>query len=256
MKYCMNCGKQLPDDAKFCISCGTPVREESSKRRVEQAGTIYKCPNCGEVLESMTAICPACGYEIRNVKAVSSVQSFADKLAAIEAEEMPETDNNSIMKKVFGRDLRETPKRLEETRQEFDKQKLARKVNLIKNFPIPNTKEDLTEFAFLISTNLQDVSELVLRPVWISKLEQVYQKAKILMPNDPAFARISALYVDIKKKSRRKSTVTFSIIGGLFLFMLLRAGFESNPVLTGIITTVVIGLIVTIVVLKRRKEKN
>ena len=42
MKYCMNCGKQLPDDAKFCIDCGTPVNAESSKRRVEQAGTVYK----------------------------------------------------------------------------------------------------------------------------------------------------------------------------------------------------------------------
>lgn len=254
--YCRNCGKQLPDDAKFCVDCGTPVKEGPSKKRVEQAGTIYKCPNCGEVLESMTAICPACGYEIRNVTAVSSVQSFSDKLAAIEAEEMPETDNNSILKKVFGRDLRETPKRLEEARQEFNKQKLARKVNLIKNFPIPNTKEDLMEFTFLISTNLQDVSELALRPVWISKLEQVYQKAKILMPNDPAFSKIETLYADTKKKSRRKITATFSILGGLFLLMVLLAGFEADPVLTGIITAVIVGLVITVIVLKKRKGKN
>lgn len=25
MKYCPNCGAQLPDDAKFCASCGTPL---------------------------------------------------------------------------------------------------------------------------------------------------------------------------------------------------------------------------------------
>ena len=55
MKYCKNCGKQLPDNARFCIDCGTQIKEASSKRRVEQAGTIYKCPNCGEVPESMTA---------------------------------------------------------------------------------------------------------------------------------------------------------------------------------------------------------
>lgn len=52
MKYCKNCGKQLPDNARFCIDCGTPIEEASFKRRVDQAGTIYKCPNCGEVLES------------------------------------------------------------------------------------------------------------------------------------------------------------------------------------------------------------
>lgn len=92
MKYCKNCGKQLPDDARFCVDCGTPIKEASSKRRVEQAGTIYKCPNCGEMLESMTAVCPACGYEIRNVKAVSSVQTFAEQFAKIEAEEMPQVE--------------------------------------------------------------------------------------------------------------------------------------------------------------------
>lgn len=40
MKYCMNCRKQLPDDAKFCVDCGTPVKEERSTKRVEQAGTM------------------------------------------------------------------------------------------------------------------------------------------------------------------------------------------------------------------------
>lgn len=35
MKYCSNCGAELPDEAKFCGSCGTPVtqpeREENSQ---------------------------------------------------------------------------------------------------------------------------------------------------------------------------------------------------------------------------------
>lgn len=29
MKYCKNCGKQLPDNARFCIDCGTPIEEAS-----------------------------------------------------------------------------------------------------------------------------------------------------------------------------------------------------------------------------------
>lgn len=87
MKYCKNCGKQLPDDAKFCVDCGTPIEETSSKRRVEQAGTIYKCPNCGEVLESMTAVCPACGYEIRNTKASTASKEFSEKLSVLTSSE-------------------------------------------------------------------------------------------------------------------------------------------------------------------------
>ena len=216
MKYCMNCGKQLPDDAKFCVDCGAPVREESAKKRVEQAGTIYKCPNCGEVLESMTAICPSCGYEIRNVKAVSSVQSFSDKLAAIEAEEMPETDNNSVLKKVFGRDLRETPKRLEEARSAFIRQKQAKKINLISNYPVPNTKEDLTEFAMLVTTNLKDNSDDEIYNAWVGKLEQLYQKAEILIPTDPMFTRIKELYLKAKNKATRKKLLpVFFLLGPL-----------------------------------------
>lgn len=204
MKYCKNCGKQLPDDARFCVDCGTPIEEASSKRRVEQAGTIYKCPNCGEVLESMTAVCPACGYEIRNVKAVSSVQIFADKLTKIEAEEMPQVENNSFMKKVFGRDLRETPARLEEARRTFERQKLDKKINLISNYPVPNTKEDLTEFALLVTTNLKDSSDDEVYEAWVGKLEQLYQKAEILIPTDPMFERIEEAYRKAKGKAQRK----------------------------------------------------
>lgn len=256
MKYCMNCGKQLPDDAKFCMGCGTSVREESPKKRVEQAGTIYKCPNCGEVLESMTAICPACGYEIRNVKAVNSVQSFSDKLAAIEAEEMPETDNDSIMKKVFGRDLRETPKRLEEARRAFEKQKLAKKINLISNFPIPNAKEDLIEFTMLVATNLKDDSNDEVHAAWVGKLEQLYQKAEILIPTDPMFKRIKDLYLKAKNKARRKKMLPLFLILGPLAICFLIVGFSSNPTLTWIVLGVLIVLGIGLIILSKQKQQN
>lgn len=256
MKYCMNCGKQLPDDAKFCIGCGTPVREESSKRRVEQAGTIYKCPNCGEVLESMTAICPACGYEIRNVKVVSSVQSFADKLAAIEAEEMPEAENNSIMKKVFGRDLRETPKRLEEARRAFEQQKLAKKINLISNFPVPNAKEDLIEFTMLVATNLKNDSDDETYMAWVRKLEQLYQKAEILIPTDPAFKRVEELYLKAKNKALRKKMLPLFLILTPLAICLLIVGFSSNPTLTWIILGALAALGIGLTIMTKQKQQN
>lgn len=184
MKYCMNCGKQLPDDAKFCVDCGTPVKEERTARRVEQAGTVYKCPNCGEMLESMTAVCPACGYEIRNAKATSSVQSFADQLAKIEAEEMPVVENNSFMKKVFGRDLRETPARLEEARRTFEKQKRDKKISLISNYPVPNTKEDLIlESKYYVAVNGQPTG-----PYTVATLREMVQNGQL--------ARLSLVWKD------------------------------------------------------------
>ena len=256
MKYCKNCGKQLPDDARFCVDCGTPIKEASSKRRVEQAGTIYKCPNCGEMLESMTAVCPACGYEIRNVKAVSSVQTFAEQFAKIEAEEMPQVENNSFMKRVFGRDLRETPARLEEARRTFEKQKRDKKINFISNYPVPNTKEDLAEFALLVTTNLKDSSDDEVYEAWVGKLEQLYQKAEILIPTDPMFERIEDTYHKATSKAQRKRMVPILLIAGPIITCLLIIGFISNPTLTWIIlgTAIVLGIGGTI--LSKQKRQN
>lgn len=41
MKYCSNCGAQLPDEAKFCGSCGTPqqpvARPKATHKKVKKA---------------------------------------------------------------------------------------------------------------------------------------------------------------------------------------------------------------------------
>ena len=92
-----------------------------------------------------------------------------------------------------------------------DKQKLA----LIQNFPIPNTVDDVLEFILLAVSNI-DVSlskkswannssgmqilamemPRVISNAWVTKMEQVYQKAEILFPDDPTFPKIKKIYTD------------------------------------------------------------
>ena len=177
MKYCMNCGKQLPDDAKFCVDCGTPTEAPTSKKQVEQAGTVYKCPNCGEVLESMTAVCPACGYEVRNVKASNASKDFSEKLSAL-------TSNNQ-------------------------------KISLIQSFPIPNTKEDVYDFLILTAGNLNGLTQGVsirtmdaakeqmdIAAAWYGKLHQCYQKASLLFKDDTEFERVQDLCAEADSNYR------------------------------------------------------
>lgn len=172
MKYCMNCGKQLPDDAKFCVSCGMQVKTETppqsqNKRKVEQ-GTLYKCPNCGEALASLTDVCPACGYEVRNTKSSDAISEFSEKFADL--------DTN------------------------------AQKIDLIRNYPIPNTREDIFDFLILTSSNLSAatsdtvindsddaVLQMELAKAWYAKLHQCYQKAALLLHDDADFARVQQL---------------------------------------------------------------
>ena len=122
MAYCSNCGKKISDDAKFCDGCGAKViKEEKSlqennttKRKTVYDGEIHKCPNCGEIMKSFVAECPSCGYEFRSHDSNNSIVTLVKKLEEIKA-----TDSKSkgdILKK---------------------------KTELIKAFPIPNTKEEV-----------------------------------------------------------------------------------------------------------------
>ncbi len=53
---CSNCGKELPDDAKFCAECGTQVSEEKPKP--------HFCLHCGVLLTENAKFCLACGTPI------------------------------------------------------------------------------------------------------------------------------------------------------------------------------------------------
>lgn len=47
---CPNCGKNLPNTAKFCLECGSPI--------------IRKCPSCGNELPAGAKFCFECGQKI------------------------------------------------------------------------------------------------------------------------------------------------------------------------------------------------
>ena len=167
MAFCVKCGSQHVEGAKFCAACGAPVDAhnlENSHRNAVYAGELLKCPNCGEILDSFIAECPACGYELRGAKSSGAIHEFALRLGQIESEEQ--------------------------------------KINLIRIFPIPNSKEDIFEFMILASSNFgtrnhsdtSDASQLPLADAWLVKFEQSYQKAVLLLRNDRDFPKIQKLY--------------------------------------------------------------
>lgn len=82
MAFCINCGQELAEGAKFCANCGKAVTGEktTSQGKTVYEGNLHKCPNCGEVLNSFVTNCPTCGHEIRDTQGVSSVRQLAIKL--------------------------------------------------------------------------------------------------------------------------------------------------------------------------------
>lgn len=238
MPFCTNCGAQIAEGTKFCTNCGVAVNRNNScsynSRVTVCEGKIHKCPNCGEVLDSFRSHCPSCGYEIRDTHSSNSVRELAQKLERIEAEHMaPIEVNESLMKRVFGKDFKEADE-VKEAQVRFDVQKQQQKANLIVNYSVPNTREDILEFMILASSNI-DVKKGIddeISKAWITKFDQVYEKAKLLMGNEPSFVQIKYVY-DRKKaqiKNRKyKGLATACFYVGISSLLLSLASFMEEP---------------------------
>lgn len=249
--FCSYCGTRLDEGARFCKHCGEPVagshpaaqpprRQETpdqspTVRKTVYAGYLHKCPNCGEVLESFTAVCPACGCEIRNAGAASSVRELARKLEEISAQTMPAAEENrSLMKMVFGKDLRAETK--EEDQKRFEQQKNEAKASLIINFSVPNTKEDLLEFMLMAASNINVKlgGDDNVTKAWINKMEQVYQRAKISMAGHPDFAQLKNIYMRKKAEIRNRNITIVLIVFVCVFGWLFLMGVRVNPLLTAV----------------------
>lgn len=217
MNYCSKCGEKLVDGAKFCQKCGTPVHDgfykDSEERQKVYEGKIYKCPNCGEVLKSFARNCPACGFELRGTKATSAVREFALKLEAIEARREYEKPKGIFSASQNQMNISKT-----------DEQK----INLIQNFSVPNTREDMLEFMILATSNINTKSydsanssitkgEKAITDAWNSKIKQVYEKAKRSYGDAADFAEIQELYDKSNfeiKKAKKTGIIKWGLMFG------------------------------------------
>ena len=167
MAFCSNCGKELTADAKFCSACGIAVnvinKNEKEQRKTIYDGDLHKCPKCGEHLNAFATICPVCNYELRGVQATSCVHELSQKLEKADSDEQ--------------------------------------KIELISNFYIPNTKEDIYEFFILAYSNITVGGNSI--EAWTVKLEQAYLKAKLAFGNSEDFGYIQELYESINKASKK-----------------------------------------------------
>lgn len=222
MAYCMNCGQQLPEGAKFCSSCGTAtgeVKTETAQRKTVYDGELHKCPNCGELINAFVTICPACNYELRGVKASSIVKEFADKLEQIERTREAQK-SHSFISMLYGSDGQ-----LNKTDEQ--------KISLIRSFSIPNTKEDIFEFMILAASNIDlklyglgdkgviTASQRAVSDAWLAKFEQAYEKASFAFSTSSDFLSIKDIHdKKIKQLKRKKWEIPMLILGILALAFL------------------------------------
>lgn len=208
MAYCPNCGTKLVDGDVFCGNCGkrieaaaapcepvfsqAPTEEsESPTKETKPKSGITRCPACGEIIDKNAVICPSCGFGIRDV-ADGSIALLSQKLDLIESKRPQKRKKNE-----------------NDTISATDE----RKINLIRSWPIPNSKDDLIEFAAMASGNCiappkldndRIAAEDALAEAWRSKFDQAYAKAEHLFGDSDEFA----LLIDLKAEIQRKTVVS------------------------------------------------
>jgi hypothetical protein len=152
-----------------------------------EAPNPLKCSNCNAFYESFATHCSYCGYEFTNLNANSSVKVLHQKLMEIESKRV--IDDNPF--KAFGAMMM---KNLSGSHHdEVDMQKME----LIRSFPIPNTKDDLLEFftlaipeatvkirKFIGITYQEDKTKEAIKKVWLTKCEQIILKARLAVKDD------------------------------------------------------------------------
>ncbi len=120
MSICSICGCNASPEAKFCPKCGAALSGESNNQQESGfIGKIHKCPNCGETIGAFQTKCQTCGMEFRNVEVAQSVKEFADRVVWLQQNK----DADQV-------------------------------VSFIKNYSVPNSKEDIIEFMILASSNI------------------------------------------------------------------------------------------------------
>ena len=59
---CIECGREIEDNKKFCKYCGAPVKQQSDS--AEKLADATKCQGCGATLKPGTAFCTQCGTPV------------------------------------------------------------------------------------------------------------------------------------------------------------------------------------------------
>ncbi len=171
---------------------------QKSAPKSDKYGDVRKCPACGAMVESFQTKCPECGYEFTNIEANSTTKKLLKALEELDKQAASKEGERGLLRGIA---------------HALSDSLTAKKVQLIKNFPIPNTKEDLLEMLSLSnanSTNSTDSTDAI-TSAWQEKTKQLIIKAKISLKNDPDLEYI--LSEIQKEKKRRFRKQIFPVVG-------------------------------------------
>jgi hypothetical protein len=190
----------------------------------DKLGDVKKCPSCGAIVQSFSTKCSDCGNEFRNIEASQNITKFFEKLDELESNRKENLyDNQNQESETSVRTLikwwvfwwiliplklitflinKSNPARWSTTD--------SRKEEMIMNFPVPNSREEIIEFITLSVSKIQNISIIKIfdeegkyiskwNSIWKKKAEQIFTKAKLSMNDDKSTIQsIEQMLIDAK----------------------------------------------------------
>ena len=201
----------------------------SSAPKSDKLGDVKRCPACAAIVQSFATKCADCGTEFRNIEASQNITKFFEKLDELEANrkdtlfESKDIDSGTTVGTLIKwwlfwwvlLPLKLITFIANKTKPGKWSVTDSRKEEMIMNFPVPNSREDIIEFITLSISKIKTIGLLKRiddegkyiskwNAIWKKKAEQVYTKAKISMQEDKStIIAIEGMLIEaeiIKKK--------------------------------------------------------
>lgn len=141
---------------------------DEKKRADSRIGSVLKCPQCGAVINRMMGKCPECGHIFTDISVGKSVKSLSEEL-----------NRMNHLKKIMGGEK-----------------------ELIKNFPIPNSKDELIDLMiFLKNFESENVASTEIN----GKIKECIDRCRLLFKDDSEISKIITECEDKIRKDKKSS---------------------------------------------------
>jgi hypothetical protein len=211
--------------------------ENQTTPQTNKHGEVKKCPACAAMLQTFQTRCDYCGHEFRNVEASYNITKFFEKLNEVESGRKEVFDSNNfslgtvilwlffwpflLAFKLIQFSLNSSkPTRWSTTD--------SRKEEMISNFPIPMSQEDILEFLALAASKIESIDFVDMfsengkyrntwNNIWIKKMEHIYVKASFSMRGENTHEEVKRIVDNAKAQvkinnNRRKYMAAIAIL--------------------------------------------
>jgi hypothetical protein len=182
-------------DGRIALSKKESNTSQGLMQNNNKEGTLKKCPSCGALFQSFATKCSDCGHEFRGIDATKSISDLLTQLREIEFAIRNEKRN------LYERIMDPTGVL---SANKYDVKIAKAKSQIILNFPVPNTKEDLLEtlstavansnskfsfssFSLFSFVNLfmgSGNANSIIKKTWRVKCEEIIMKSRFSLKDD------------------------------------------------------------------------